>query len=66
MTHDQRAATAAALDLQSGDTRRQLLHWAEKLVFQEPFEPVPNGCPKRAVVVGACTLVGHPLFYRLC
>lgn len=65
MTHDQRAATAAALDLQSGDTRRQLLHWAEKLVFQEPFEPVPNGCPKRAVVVGACTLVGHPLFYLL-
>lgn len=66
MNHDQRAATAAALDLQCGDTRpQQLLHWAEELAFQEPIEPVPNGCPKRARVVGACTLVGHPLFYFL-
>lgn len=66
MNHDQRAATAAVLDIQCGDTRpQQLLHWAEELAFQEPIEPVPNGCPKRARVVGACTLVAHPLFYFL-
>lgn len=66
MNHDQRAATAAALEFQRGDTRpQQLLHWAEELAFQEPIEPVPNGCPKRARVVGICTLVAHPLFYVL-
>jgi two-component system CAI-1 autoinducer sensor kinase/phosphatase CqsS len=62
MDHNQRAAT---LDLQWGETRPQLLQWAEELAFQEPIEPVPNGCAKRARIVGVCTLLGHPLFYFL-